>query len=446
MRSLSRHLTISLAVSLVCFFLVQALLVGVEMRSLSEDTVHSRLEDDMEGILAVLSVKADASISIDWTHVPAIFMRPFSGHYFQIQLEKQKHPIRSRSLWDEDLPANPGIHRAVEGPENQQLLVFCRIYHFHGQEIVLSVAEDTSTLEANSLHFQKRLLAISLLALLMLLVIQVWVIRRGLKPLSGLREELQQLERGEKNKLEQPVPVEIKPLVDEVNHLLAVLQQRLERSRRAMGNLSHALKTPLTLVFQILEKRQGDKESTQLLEQAQRMDEHINRELSRARMAGQSSGGVWLQPEADLRDLAISLNSVYRQRVHIDLQMSGIREVFADREDMMELIGNLLDNACKWSKERVSLTVYQASGLYVDIEDDGPGMTPEAQTKVIGRGVRLDETKEGHGLGLAIVRDVVDAYDGRLEFGQSDKLGGLKVSIRLPKVSVKKVVNDVARI
>lgn len=435
MRSLSRHLTISLAVSLVCFFLVQALLVGVEMRSLSEDTVHSRLEDDMEGILAVLSVKADASISIDWTHVPAIFMRPFSGHYFQIQ--NQGHPIRSRSLWDGVLPVKPGIHRAVEGPENQQLLVYCRTYQFHGQEIVLSVAEDTSTLEATSLHFQKRLLSLSLLALLMLLIIQVWVIRRGLKPLAGLRKELQQLERGEKDKLEQQVPAEIEPLVDEVNHLLAVLQQRLERSRHAMGNLSHALKTPLTLIFQILEKRQGDKESTQLLEQAQRIDGHINRELSRARMAGQSSGGVWLQPEEDLRDLAASLNSVYRQRVSIAFQMSGIDEVFADREDMMELIGNLLDNACKWSKGQVSLSVYRASGLHIDIEDDGLGMTPEAQTNVIERGVRFDEAKEGHGLGLAIVWDVVDAYDGRLEFGSSDALGGLKVSVWFPKISVK---------
>lgn len=435
MRSLSRHLTISLAVSLLCFFVVQALLVGVEMRNLSEDSVRSRLEDDMEGILAALSVKADASIAIDWSYVPSIFMRPFSGHYFQVKHGDKS--IRSRSLWDGVLPLNPGIHRAVEGPENQQLLVFCRTYQFHRQEIVLSVAEDTSALDATSLHFQKRLLTLSLLVLLMLLVIQVWVIRRGLKPLAGLREELQQLERGEKERLEHPVPAEIRPLVDEVNHLLAVLQQRLERSRHAMGNLSHALKTPLTLIFQILEKRQGDKECVQLLEQAERMNEHINRELSRARMAGQSSGGIWLKPEEDLRDLAVSLSSVYKGRVHIDLQMTETGEIFADREDMMELIGNLLDNACKWSKGRVSLNLHQVSGLHIDVEDDGPGMTPEEREKAPGRGVRLDEVKEGHGLGLAIVWDMVDAYDGRLEFGHSDELGGLRVSVWFPKVSAK---------
>ncbi|HKI59862.1 MAG TPA: ATP-binding protein, partial [Mariprofundaceae bacterium] len=183
MRSLSRHLTLSLAVSLIFFFLVQAVLVGMEMRKLSEDSVRSRLEDDMEGILSALSVDAEASLSIDWSHVPAIFMRPFSGHYFQI--EPQGQSIRSRSLWDTTLPVAPGLQRAVEGPENQRLLLLCRTYQFHGQEMPLCVAEDTSSLEETSLYFQKRLLALSLAALLLLLLMQVWVIRRGLKPLAG---------------------------------------------------------------------------------------------------------------------------------------------------------------------------------------------------------------------------------------------------------------------
>ena len=435
MRSLSRHLTLSLAISLIAFFLVQAVLVGMEMRKLSEESVKSRLEDDLEGILATLSVGTDATVTIDWSHVPAIFMRPFSGHYFQI--EPQGQSIRSRSLWDSTLPIDPGLQRAVQGPENQRLLLLCRTYQFHGLEMPLCVAEDTSNLDETSLYFQKRLLALSLAALLMLLLMQVWVIRRGLKPLAGLKKELQQLERGERDRLEQPVPAEIKPLVEEVNHLLTTLQQRLERSRNATGNLSHALKTPLTLIFQLLEKRGDDELSAQLLEQAKRIDEQINRELSRARMAGQSSGGVWPHPEQDIQDLAVSLNRVYRQRVEIECQVRGVNEIFADREDMMELIGNLMDNACKWSKGRVTLSLHDESGLHIDIEDDGPSMTAESQAMVLGRGVRLDEAKEGHGLGLAIVQDIVDAYDGRLEFSQSDPLGGLKVSVWFPKISVK---------
>ncbi len=431
MTSLSRHLTISLAVSLICFFLIQAALVGMEMRKLTEDGVISRLEDDMEGILAALSAEPGEETAVEWEHIPAIFMRPFSGHYFQIHQGEQS--IRSRSLWDSVLPLQEaGIYRAVEGPANQQLLILSRSYVVRGQTILLSVAEDTSELEATSLYFQKRLLALSLGALLLLLAIQIWVIRRGLKPLSGVRRELQQLERGETEKLKQPVPAEISPLVEEVNRLLMVLQQRLLRSRNAMGNLSHALKTPLTLMFQILERRQDDKDCAQLLEQARRIEGHINRELSRAKTAGQSPGGIWLKPEQDLRDLVSTLEAVHRQRITVELQIAEIATVSADREDMMELIGNLIDNACKWAQGRVILKIYQQDGLCIIIEDDGPGMKPEERSLALGRGVRMDEAKQGHGLGLAIVREIVDAYSGRFELDQSNTLGGLKVLVCFP--------------
>jgi signal transduction histidine kinase len=438
-KSLSRHLTISLAVSLICFFLIQAVLVGMEMRKLTEDSVLSRLDDDMEGILTALSVQPGEEPAINWEHIPAIFMRPFSGHYFQVRQGKQS--VRSRSLWDSTLPVQePGISRAVDGPADQQLLILSRSFIVHGQAILLSVAEDTSAQEATSLYFQKRLLVLSLAALLLLLLIQVWVIRRGLKPLAGLRTELQQLERGETEKLEQPVPAEITPLVEEVNRLLMVLQHRLLRSRNAMGNLSHALKTPLTLMFQILERKQGDEDCVQLLEQAQRIEGNINRELSRARMAGQSPGGVWLKPEQDVRDLASTLEAVYRQRIKIELQIAEITGLSADREDMMELVGNLLDNACKWASGRVIFNMSQPSGLYMVIEDDGPGMESEELQLVTSRGVRMDEAKQGHGLGLAIVREIVEAYDGRLELGQSDVLGGLRVLVCFPNVSGKEPV------
>ena len=436
MKSLSRHLTISLAASLICFFLIQAVLVGMEMRQLTENSVVSRLEDDMEGILTALSVQPDEEPAINWEHIPAIFMRPFSGHYFQVRQGTQT--VRSRSLWDSALPVQePGIYRAIDGPADQQLLILSRSFIVHGQAILLSVAEDTSAQEATSLHFQERLLVLSLAALLLLLVIQVWVIRRGLKPLAGLRKELQQLERGETEKLEQPVPAEIRPLVEEVNRLLMVLQQRLLRSRNAMGNLSHALKTPLTLMFQILERKQDDEDCVQMLEQAQRIEGNINRELSRARMAGQSPGGIWLKPEQDVHDLASTLEAVYKQHIRIELQMAEITGIAADREDMMELVGNLLDNACKWANGRVIFNMSQPSGLHIVIEDDGPGMESEELQLVTSRGVRMDETKQGHGLGLAIVREIVDAYGGRLELGQSDVLGGLKVTVSFPNVTGK---------
>ena len=436
MRSLSRQLTISLAASLICFFLLQALLVGSEMRKLTENGVISRLEDDMEGVLATLSIESTGELAMELEHIPVIFMRPLSGHYFQIQLGKQR--IRSRSLWDSQLAVeNPGIYRSVKGPSEQPLLILSRSYRFHGKPLLLMVAEDTSALEATSRYFQNRMLALSLGVLLLLLAIQVWVIRRGFRPLGGLREELRMLERGEVEKLEQPVPAEIAPLVEEVNRLLLVLQQRLLRSRHAMGNLSHALKAPLTLMFHILERRQEDKECVQLLKQVHAIERNINRELSRARMAGQSPAGIWTHPAEDLQDLISTLRKVYQQRIQIEPKMAEITGAGADREDMLELIGNVLDNACKWATNQVSISIYLETGLHIIVEDDGPGMSLEEQAQVLERGVRMDEAKQGHGLGLAIVRDIAVAYGGSVEFGRSEVLGGLKISIWLPNVTGK---------
>ena len=428
MMSLSRYLTISLAISLVLFFFLQAGIVGIEMRKLAEDGVISRLEDDVEGILAALSKQEEQTTEISWEHVPDIFMRPFSGHYFQVHLANGD--IRSRSLWDSELPKlEAGITRDVSGPEKQNLLVLTKAYVVHGRNLVISVAEDTSELEATARHIQQRLLYFSLGALMLLLVIQIWVIRHSLKSLSGVRKELQLLEQGKTDKLSLSVPAEIAPLVEEVNHLLLVLQQRLQRSRNAMGNLSHALKTPLTLIFQILERRLDDKDSNQLLAQAHQIESHINRELARARTAGVTPGGKWPNPAQDIRDLASTMVLVHQERVKIEVKALEFGNFTADREDMLELIGNLVDNACKWAKGRVVLHIRQQGGLLIEVEDDGPGMTEEERDLALGRGIRMDEAKPGHGLGLAIVREIVDVYDGSFELGQSQLLSGLKVSV-----------------
>jgi len=430
MKSLSRHLTISLAASLIVFFSAQAVLVGYEMREHTEESVIAHLKDDAQGILRAW-LEQSALLDVEQLqHIPEVFTRPFSGHYFQIYQDDKR--VRSRSLWDVELPAlEVGVHRGLVGPEEQPLLALCEQYVVHGKSMVLCVAEDTSALEAITLYIQKRMLALSMGALLLLVLIQVWVIRRGLRPLSAVRQELQQLERGEIDKLHQAVPAEISPLVQEVNHLLIVLQQRLQRSRNATGNLSHALKTPLTVIFQILERRRDDKDFASLLHQAKNIQAHINRELARARTAGQLPGGHWVHPEKDVRDLVAPLSAVYQQRIHIDLQVEHIQQMPADREDMMELLGNLIDNACKWANGQVTVRMFEVDGLRIIIEDDGPGMDEEAQLLVLGRGVRLDEAKQGHGLGLSIVRDIVDAYHGDVELGNSAALGGLRVTVNL---------------
>lgn len=431
MKSLSRHLTISLTISLFVFSSVLVFIVGHEIREHAEKNLINRLKDDTQGILRSFIEQPISFDAEQLQYLPEMFTRPFSGHYFQIVQDDKI--MRSRSLWDVELPAlAAGIHRKVQGPGQQQLLAFCENYVVRGKHITLCLAEDTSELEVITRYIQQRMISLSLFGLLLLLLVQIWAIRRALRPLSMVRQELHQLERGEITELQQQVPAEISQLVQEVNHLLIVLQQRLQRSRNAMGNLSHALKTPLTIIFQILERRQNDQDNLALLQQAKNIQSHINRELSRARTAGQLPGGHWPNPALDMRDLVSTLAAVYRQRVHIHLHMDEIQQIPADREDMMELLGNLIDNACKWAVQRVDVCLsVDDTGLHILIEDDGPGMDEQAMLLVQGRGVRLDEAKQGHGLGLSIVGDIVEAYHGTLLLSRSQELGGLQVNIDL---------------
>jgi len=429
MISLSRQLTLSLAISLTIFFALQAVMVVFEVHLLSKDTVISRMQHDAEELLAALDTSSP-TLAIDWSHLPSIYVRPLSGHYFQFRSRGKS--LRSRSLWDEVLPiVNDGENREIEVLNGQQLLLLGKRYIIHGQPVSLTIAEDISQLEQTSEVFLQRLLLASLAALLALLAMQLWFIRKGLAPLNNLKKELLLLDAGEIEILQQPVPAEIEPLVAETNRLLGAMRQRLERSRNAIGNLAHALKTPLTIITQILERDSDKQDGSELQQQVGLIQERIQRELSLARMAGQSPGGFWRNPITDIDDLVSTMQRIHRKTItsHIDLPADTILR--ADREDMMELLGNLLDNACKWATTDVRLTVSNHP-LMMIVEDDGPGMDAPTLEHVMQRGVRADESKSGHGLGLSIISDLVVAYDGSLDFGQSVNLGGLRATVTLP--------------
>ena len=237
--------------------------------------------------------------------------------------------------------------------------------------------------------------------------------------------------------LRQQVPSEIAPLVDEVNRLLSVLRQRLTRSRNAMGNLAHALKTPMTRMVQILEREPATSDRRQLAELVQQIEQRIEKEMSRARMAGRAPGDLWPEPAQDVRDLVATLETVHQRHGIVDLEMQEGLHIVADREDIMELLGNLLDNAYKWATSRIILRLAADDGLRILVEDDGPGLDEKKRQDVLRRGTRLDESKHGHGLGLAIVREIVAVYHGSLELGHSSLLGGLRVCVHLPAASLQ---------
>jgi signal transduction histidine kinase len=350
--------------------------------------------------------------------------------------------LRSRSLWDQRLES-PSVQTGeirrlyLQGPQQQPLLALVGGFQKQGRPITLLIAEDTSAVEANIASFQYRFTAIAAASLLLLIATQMILVRSGLRPFKHVRDQVRALEQGELRKLSTAVPVEIAPLVAEINHLLQVLNSRLQRSRNALGDLAHEMKKPLTVLRQLEQENAtvSHPEMQRALESQTRiMQQIVDRQLKRARLAGEGPVSTYFDIATDVPALIDALQSIYREKnLHITTLLPELTTGFIDREDMLELLGNLLDNACKWAQRQVRLTISTDNETMVMVEDDGPGVDDDALSQLSQRGKRLDESVEGHGLGLAIARDIVSHYNGTLEFGRSDLLGGFRVRIHLPQ-------------
>jgi signal transduction histidine kinase len=257
--------------------------------------------------------------------------------------------------------------------------------------------------------------------------------------LEPLREDVRSLSSGSEKPLSEDVPNEMLPLVKEVNHLLQLLSQRNQRTRNALGNLAHALKGPLNLLTGYFDRQVRDlnnEEPVQASQQLERVRLLIDRELKRARLSGERSINQKFNPKVDLPDLMDVLRKIYQARdLHIEAIYKDECPPFGDREDILELLGNLLDNACKWAEGHVLCQISFSDSLIAVIEDDGAGLDASDLQSLMQRGSRLDESVEGQGLGLAIVHDVVQLYQGEIEFDRSPQYGGLRVKVVLSNFS-----------
>lgn len=443
--SIRRRLSVGLALSLVGVFVLLGLGVSFSFRLLTEDYILSRLEHDTESLLAAVTViPANPAPVLSDKRVDAVYEKPFSGHYYVI--ESDGHELRSRSLWDQTLQVrNVAVGESVKlrllGPRQQLLLVRVSAYRKAGRVLNIAVAEDLTPIRHEVREFQARYIAFGLAVMVLLLLLQWRILTRGLRPLNTTCSEIGELERGMRDQLSENVPTEIQPVVHKVNHLLTIMQQRLIRSRNAMGNLAHALKTPLTLLGQIAD-RDANFHSVEQAAAARDLVERIRslteRELKRARMAGAYRAVALLDVGEELQALAGVLRQLYSERgVQIVLQIPPGLKLAADREDFHELFGNLLDNACKWARARVRLLAESATqpapGVRITIEDDGPGRSLDELEHLNQRGVRVDEQAvPGHGLGLAIAQEIVSHYGARLTLGKSSDLGGFSAELWMP--------------
>ncbi|PMZ49683.1 ATP-binding protein, partial [Pseudomonas sp. FW306-2-11AC] len=416
MRSIQRRLSLGLISVMVVVGLVLAQTSLWLFEVGLQRYLEAGLRNDSESLLMAL-VRGPLGLQLDERRLSPAYQRPFSGHYFHIDFADNHW--RSRSLWDQELPLldHPGLHSNLQlGPEGQQLLVLRADYRRLGQSISISVAQDYTPVRESFQRMRQVGLGLGLTGLLLILVLQRVTVRRALRPLENAREQIAQLQQGQRSQLDDQVPLELVPLVAQINHLLAHTEDSLKRSRNALGNLGHALKTPLAVLLSLAsgEKLDAHPELRKILrEQLAQVQQRLNRELNRARLAGDALPGAQFDCAAELPGLLATLNMIHGDHLNLDYTAPSGLHLPWDREDLLELLGNLLDNACKWADAEVRLSIVEtAEGFVLAVEDDGPGI-PEAQRdQVFSRGTRLDEQTDGHGLGLGSARDIVEAWGG----------------------------------
>ena len=437
MHSLQTRLSSGLIITLSILVGAMLIIGSYALRHLAEEFVATRLEHDMDALLVALSFDDKGRPVLDSTRLSPVFRQPYSGHYYTLQANGVV--LRSRSLWDTDLALPAGIsHRlsrySTSGPQAQDLLVLARTFRLRGHAVKIGIAEDFTPLGQGLRRLTIGFMLLALLVLGMLILIQRLMVRRSLKPLEDTRRDILRLAQGEVRHLQTDVPTEVQPLVEEINRLITLLGERLQRSRHALGNLAHALKTPLTVLTQLTEHNQTQAElQTELGRQTRQIRTLIDRELKRARIAGTPIPGQRIVLVKEIEDLLATLKKIYPNKtLSIETHIASSILFPGDRDDLLELLGNLLDNAYQWAVSRVRLTAQTNRLLRLSVEDDGPGCDPEQLAYLTQRGARIDESRAGHGLGLAIVSDIVQQYGGRLELGLSAQLGGFKAVVELP--------------
>lgn len=437
MTSLKRRLTWGLMLSLVVLLTLQWAVVTYAINKLTETQLIQRLQREGETLLAGTHFDGNGQLTLDARRLSAIYQRPFSGHYYVIISDQQRQI--SRSLWDtnlniEVLKAGKKTALYLQGPEQQPLLVVAHGYQKQQRSITIAIGENLTSLHNSMTRFQIIYALVSLAGLIALLIMQRLIVTNALRPLRSIQESIVKLGRGEISRIESNGPAEVAPLIEELNRLLVAMQDKSRRSRESLGNLAHALKTKLTLLNQAAERPELNTEPEirrNIYAATDAISQSIERELKRARLIGDTHPMHKVDLKTEIAQLTHTLRQMYADKaVNITWEITGNAQFHGDQEDLLEMLGNLLDNACKWCRRNVSLTASGADSVVFIVEDDGPGCAESELNLLTRRGFRADESKPGSGLGLAIVYDIVSSYGANLTFGRSAALGGLRVEVQ----------------
>ncbi|WP_422343255.1 sensor histidine kinase [Parasphingorhabdus sp.] len=421
---------------------------GVALDRVLVNAVTRNFDNQLEYVLTAMIASAeigpDGEVFLNRPLGDQRFLEPNSGLYWQIS--GQGHDdFYSRSLWDRSLEAelrhdDPETHvyDSNQFPD-EPLRVLERTIILPDSEVkwAFLVAQSRDGLDGQISEIRSILVNSFLLLALGLIGMAALQTLYGLWPLRKIRKAISEMRNGEQKRVSEPMPVEVTPMVDELNELLDHNEKQAEEARRHAGNLAHALKTPLTVIMNSATAKADDLADTVIRESGV-MRRQVDHHLARARAVGRrghahSRSRVW----SSLQAVERAVGRLYKH-VRIDIDGDQDAVVSVERQDLDEMIGNLVENAAKYGGGSVFVTV-ETSDEFVEllIEDDGRGIPAEERQRIFDRGARLDTGKPGTGLGLAIVRDVAEIYHGRVSLEESEDLGGLLVRLCLPKSQIQ---------
>ena len=449
--SIARRMLVAAAIWSAVVLLIAGWSLQAFYRTETDQQLDLSLDDTLRTLAGAVN-SAQGQITVDDAKLPRDerFSLPLLGRYWAfIDLSAENEVVRTRkslSFFDEDAGVAADVraealkqkgavlHLDAPGPDDKQMRLGLQAVTFpdRPEPLLLYAAIDRTSADASVGSFTLRLgIALGVLAIGLIGGVLV-LIRYGLRPLHEIEDKLGDVRAGRRDKLDGEYPSELSPLVREINTLITHNRNVVDRARTHVGNLAHALKTPLAVLKN--EAKGSDKLSDLVRRQTEAMTSNVNSYLKRAQAAAQAEVlGVRTEVKEPVEGIARMLERLHRGKgVAIDVDVDPKAVFRGERGDFDELVGNLLENAAKWCKSRVNVTVTRNDdGMEVKVDDDGPGLPAEHRAKALERGKRLDESEPGTGLGLSIVSELADIYGGRLHLEDSP-IGGLRARLVLP--------------
>jgi signal transduction histidine kinase len=452
--SLATRLFLSATAWVVVILLITGVILSSVYRDATERAFDRRLNLYLRTLVAEVATPDEPPDHQFQSLGEPLFELPLSGWYWQIiRTDSDKEEVRaSRSLWDKKLPkledhgvelSAAGIRLGyVEGPEGQTLRMVERPVDLGADgKFLVDVAGDASEIFDETRNFDYYLGGTFVALSIVLVLTTIFQVRFGLAPLKRISDAIADIRSGRAERLEGEFPVEIAPLARETNALIDANREIVERARTHVGNLAHAIKTPLSVIVNEATAHSSDLFASKVLEQADVMRDQVTHHLERARIAARLTiVGTIAEVGPVVDALRRTMEKIHRDRgVAIEVAVGSKAKFRGERQDLEEMIGNLVDNARKWAVSRVFIEVLveqptepgSTSMLRIIVDDDGRGLSEEERAQVSRRGQRLDESKPGSGLGLSIVVDLAALYGGSLTLGRAP-IGGLRAELRLP--------------